>query len=165
MQYYRCGKIMTTHGIKGDLKIKVVSDFDRFYKGSKLYILHNDEYISVVVNKAVDFGKYILVNFEGLQDINLVEKYHLDDIYISEEDREELNDDEYYYSDLIGLEVYNQDNLYRGKVIEVKEMPQCEYLYINLNGYNYYVPFIDEFIISVSDKIVIKEIEGLVREN
>ncbi len=165
MQYYRCGKIMTTHGIKGDLKIKVTSDFDRFYKGSKLYILHNNEYISVVVNKVTDFGKYILVNFEGLQDINLVEKYHLDDIFISEEDRDALNDDEYYYSDLVGLDVFNQDNLYRGKVIEVKEMPQCEYLYINLNGNNYYVPFIDEFIISVSDKIIINEIEGLVREN
>lgn len=165
MQYYRCGKIMTTHGIKGDLKIKVISDFNRFYKGSKLYILHNNEYISVVVNKATDFGKYILVNFEGLQDINLVEKYHLDDIFVSEEDREELSDDEYYYSDLVGLEVYNQNNLYRGKVIEVKEMPQCDYLYINLGSNNYYVPFIDEFIISVSDKIVIKEIEGLVREN
>lgn len=32
MNYYRCGKIMTTHGIKGELKIKVTSDFNRFLR-------------------------------------------------------------------------------------------------------------------------------------
>ena len=30
MNYYRIGKILNTHGLKGDLKIMVVSDFERF---------------------------------------------------------------------------------------------------------------------------------------
>ena len=38
MNYYRCGKIMTTHGIKGELKIKVTSDFNRFFKGRIVYL-------------------------------------------------------------------------------------------------------------------------------
>ncbi|MDE6407914.1 MAG: ribosome maturation factor RimM [Anaeroplasmataceae bacterium] len=165
MEYYRCGKIMTTHGIKGDLKVKVTSDFNRFFKGSKLYIYHNEEYIPVEVEKASDFGKYLLVSFKGLQDINLVSKYHLDEIYVSEEDREALEEDEYYYSDLVGCEVYNQENLFRGVVEEIKEMPQCDYLYISYNNMHYYVPFINEFVLEVTDKIIIQEIEGLIREN
>ncbi|MDE6241035.1 MAG: ribosome maturation factor RimM [Anaeroplasmataceae bacterium] len=165
MEYYRCGKIMTTHGIKGDLKIKVTSDFNRFFKGSKLYIYHNEEYIPVEVEKASDFGKYLLVSFKNLQDINLVSKYHLDEIYVSEEDREELDEDEYYYSDLIGCKVYNQDHVFRGVVEEIKEMPQCDYLYISYNQMHYYVPFINEFVLEVTDKIIIQEIEGLIREN
>ena len=40
MKYFKCGHIMTTHGIKGDLKIKPSTDFDRFYLGSHLFILH-----------------------------------------------------------------------------------------------------------------------------
>ncbi|MDE6661145.1 MAG: ribosome maturation factor RimM [Anaeroplasmataceae bacterium] len=165
MEYYRCGKIMTTHGIKGDLKIKVTSDFDRFFKGSKLYIYHNEEYIPVEVLRASEFGKYLLVTFKDLEDINLVSKYHLDEIYVSEDDRETLDEDEYYYSDLIGLEVYNQDNLYRGVVEEIKELPQCDYLYIAYNNMHYYVPFLNEFVSEITDKIVIQEIEGLIREN
>lgn len=165
MQYYRCGKIMTTHGIKGELKVKVTSDFERFYKGSTLYIYHNEEYIKVVVHSASPFGKYLLVSFEDMLDINLVEKYHLDEIYVSEEDREELEEDEYYYSDLIGCSVYNQNHVYRGVVEEIKEMPQCDYLYISYNNIHYYVPFINEFVLEVSDQIIIQEIEGLIREN
>lgn len=165
MEYYRCGKIMTTHGIKGELKIKVTSDFDRFTKGSKLFILHQEEYVPVVVHHVTEFGKYLLVGFEGLLDINLVSKYHLDEIYIHESDRENLEEDEYYYSDLIGCEVYNQHNQFRGVVEEIKEMPQCDYLYIAYNQMHYYVPFINEFVTEVTDHIIIQEIEGLIREN
>ena len=42
MKYYKCGHIMTTHGLKGALKIKDLSDFDRFYKDSTLYILYKN---------------------------------------------------------------------------------------------------------------------------
>ena len=61
MQYFRCGKIMTTHGIKGDLKVQSYSDFDRFKKGNRLYIKHNNDYVEVIVNKVSAFGKYLLV--------------------------------------------------------------------------------------------------------
>ena len=42
MKYYKCGQILKTHGIKGDLKIKEETDFNRFSKGNTLYILYND---------------------------------------------------------------------------------------------------------------------------
>ena len=166
MKYYRCGKIMTTHGIKGELKVKNLSDFNRFVPGNTLYILHKEEYIPVVVQKASDFGKYVLVSFKDYLDINLVEKFHLDDIFVHEEDRvDELEEEEYYYSSLIGCPVYNQDGEARGIVEEIKELPQCDYLYIAYQHKHYYVPFINEFVLEVTDHIVIKEIEGLIHEN
>ena len=162
MKFYKCGHVMTTHGIKGDLKIKPLTDFDRFFKGSRLYIFHKGNYEEVKVKKASVFGNYYLVSFEGLEDINLVEKYHSDDVYVSELDRaNELDEHEYYYSDLIGLSVINQDGVDRGVVSEIRELPQAEYLVVKYNGKNVLVPFINEFILDVNDKIVIKEIEGL----
>lgn len=164
MNYYKCGHIMTTHGLKGDLKIKNLSDFERFKKGNQLYILHNDEYIPVIVNKVSTYkGDTLLVSFKDLLDINLVEKYHSDDIYVSDTEREadELDGD-YYYSDLVGKNVVNQNGDARGKVLEIKELPQCDYLVVQYNGKNLLVPFIDEFVLDVTDNdIVINEIEGL----
>lgn len=162
MKYYRCGKIMTTHGIKGDLKVLSTSDFDRFKKGSRLYILHQNEYVEVTIKKASPFGKYLLVSFEGLEDINLVEKYHLNEIYIAEEDRDEqLEEDEFYYDDLIGLPVYNEANEERGVVEAIKSLPQCDYLYLLYHGKHYYVPFLNEFVLEITDRIIIHEMEGL----
>lgn len=164
MNYYKCGHIMTTHGLKGDLKIKNLSDFERFKKGNQLYILHNDEYIPVIVNNVSTYkGDTLLVSFKDLLDINLVEKYHSDDIYVSDTEREadELDGD-YYYSDLVGKNVVNQNGDARGKVLEIKELPQCDYLVVQYNGKNSLVPFIDEFVLDVTDNdIVINEIEGL----
>ena len=166
MNYFRVGKILTTHGLKGDVKVQNFSDFDRFYKGAKLFIKHKNEYIPVTVNNSSDYGKGLLVSFVGLLDINLVEKYHSDELFISEDDRvNELELDEYYHTDLIGKEVFNQHGKARGIVKEVKELPQCDYLFVNYNGKNYYIPFMKKFIILVSDKIVINELEGLFNED
>lgn len=51
MNYYRIGKILNTHGLKGDLKIMVVSDFERFNVKDKVYLYYKDEYIPLVVKK------------------------------------------------------------------------------------------------------------------
>jgi len=161
MKYYRCGKILKTHGIKGDLKIQLITDFDRFEVGKRLYILHNNEYIEVKVAKASNFGNYKLVAFEGLLDINLVLKYHGDEIYVSEEDREDL-DDGYYYSDLEGKTLINQNGEERGKVTSIQELPHAIYLVVSYNNKEVMVPFIDEFILDVTDEYIkINEIEGL----
>jgi len=165
MDYFKCGHIMTTHGIKGALKVKNLSDFDRFKKNNKLFILHNDEYIEVIVlDVKKDPKGYLLVTFKDLCDINLVLKYHGDDIYISKDDRSEneLNDNEFYFDELLNKDVYNESGELKGKVIEIRPLPKAYYLVVKTKEKNVLVPFIDEFISEVNDNsIIIKEIEGL----
>lgn len=164
MNYFRVGKILNTHGLKGDLKIKVVSDFDRFYKGAKLYILNNDNYELVTVKDAKDYKDSLLVRFYDLEDINLVLKYKNKEIFISEEDRTDLDDGEYYFTDLIGKDIINQDGKNYGKCIDVEEVPQGYNLVFIVDGKKKRVPFIQGvFIKEVTSKsIIINEIEGLI---
>lgn len=163
MNYYTVGKIMNTHGLKGELKIKVVSDFDRFQKNNRLYILYKDEYIPVYVLNKQDYNQNILVRFKDLEDINLVEKYKGSNIYISEEDQGKLDEGEYYFHELIGLEVINDRADHRGKVVEIREVPQGHLLVVEKeDGKKALIPFRDEFVGKVTkDRIIIKEIEGL----
>jgi len=163
MKYFKCGHIMTTHGLKGALKVKNLSDFDRFHKNSRLYILYKDEYLEVNVKSVSNQDDHLLVTFKDLEDINLVEKYKNTDIYVSELDRvNELDDNEYYYSDLIGKKIINQNNEERGIVKEVREYPVCHYLVISYNDKDVLIPFLEKFIKDVNnDSIIIDEIEGL----
>ncbi len=163
MKYYRVGVIMNTHGLKGDLKVKVYSDFDRFIKGNRLYINYKDEYLPVIVKQKSEYGMNILTRFENLEDINLVEKYKGSTIYISEEDQGTLEDGEYYYHELIGLEVINDRADHRGVCIEVREVPQGHLLVVKKDdGKNALIPFRKEFIQGVTkERIIVKEIEGL----
>ncbi len=160
-EYYRCGKIQKTHGIKGELKIMPLTDFDRFEKGKTLYILHNGNYIEVVVATKREFNDSLLVSFKDLADINLVEKYHGDEIYVHKSEHIKL-DKGYYYDELIDKKVINQFNEERGIVTDIINYPQSDYLEIKINNVKKLVPFIDEFIKEVNDEfIVVNEIEGL----
>ncbi len=162
MEFLNVGQILNTHGLKGELKIKNISDFDRFVAGNTLYILHNNEYVKVVVKSARRQQELYLVLFEGLLDINLVEKYKGDKILISKDDITPLDDGKYYYFELIGKDVYNQDNVKRGVSTSVIEYPKYDMLEVLVDGKKKLIPFIPEFISDVlEDRIIIKEIEGL----
>ena len=162
MEYYRVGKLLSTHGLKGEIKVKVISDFDRFYKGSILYIYHRNEYVKVEVKDSKDYKEGLLVVFKGLEDINLIEKYKGEEIFIAEEDQGELEEG-YYYHELIGKNVYNQDNVLRGVVEGIDEVPQGCLLCVKVDGKIKKIPFVEGVFIKEvkEDSIIINEIEGL----
>ena len=62
----------------------------------------------------------------------------------------------HYYIDVQKTEEVSEEQLVPG---------QAYYLFVNYKGKNYYIPFMKKFIISVSDKITINELEGLFNEN
>lgn len=99
-------KILTTHGIKGNLKIKSFSDNEkRFQKGSKL-LLDGQE---VVVERSFTQKGNLIIKLEGYDDINEVTKFIGHELMIDEKDFMELKEDEFFVFDLIGLEVFEKD--------------------------------------------------------
>lgn len=162
MKYLEVGKIVTTHGIRGEVKIQVITDnLSRFEKGSILYIGEEKEQI-IVDNYRVQ-KNMVLLSFNGITNINDVLKYINKMIYV---DIDEVRDeDEIYYDDLIDCIVFVEEQVI-GVVSDVIEVPQGEILQIKKqNGKNVLVPFVDEFIVEVdikNKKIIIDPIEGLI---
>ena len=98
-------EIVTTHGVRGNLKIKSLSDYEkRFENGAKLLI--GDE--EVTVESSFDQKGLKVIKFEEYDDINDVLKFVGKDITIEDSDLGKLDDDEYYVFSLIGLEVKSQ---------------------------------------------------------
>ena len=76
MKYIRIGKMINTHGIKGEAKIYSYSDFDdeRYAKGNTVWMKHGDEMIPLTVKTYRVHKGFLLVSFEELKDINPVEQ-------------------------------------------------------------------------------------------
>ena len=146
MDYIYIGKIVSTHGIKGELKI--ISDFfekDKiFKKGFKLYLtpLYHEE----VINTYRAHKNYDMVTFDGYNDINDVLKYIGMGVYIKRSDLD-LKEDEYLLNDLIGYEVY-EDSKLLGKVSSISFNNN---VLLKIDD-KFYIPFIDEFIEKVDVK-------------
>lgn len=156
---YLVGKIVGTHGIKGELKVITDSSFDRLAKGNIVYI--NDKEVKITSNRL--HKNYNLITINDLYDINKVLDYVGKDIYVLH-NRDELNYGEYYYEDLIGLRCFDSKNNYIGNIIDLQEVPQGLILEISSDKKTILVPYVKEFIkeIDIEQSIVlINEIEGL----
>ncbi len=158
------GKIVNTHGIKGELRI--VSDFQ--YKD----VIFQPSFILLVGKKReplkiISYRKhknYDMVVFDGINDINDALPYKNEDVYIN---RDDLKIDGYINEDLIGLDVYSKDK-YIGKVKNIINNGAHEILVIDNNTITNLVPLVDEFINQIdieNKKVFINEIEGLINEN
>ena len=161
MDYIEVGKIVNTHALKGEVKIKSSTTFDRFKENNSLYL--GDDKILVKVKKHRKDENFDYCIFYDYEDINLILPYKNKSLYIKESDLEALDEDEYYIKDLIGKKVYNEANTFIGIVRYVSEYPANYMLEVEKeNKKIVLIPFRKEFVISVNENIIIHEIEGLV---
>ncbi len=159
------GVITSTHGIKGEVKVKSDTSFDRFSVGNKLFIKKNGLTKEIIINSHRVHKGYDLITFNDLRNINDVLEYVGCEIYVDVSEFDELEDGEFYFDDLIGLNVYDDEGALLGKVIDINEVPQGIILELKkLDNSKAYIPFVDEFIKEINleeEKIVITPIEGL----
>lgn len=161
MEYINIGKIVTTHGIKGELRI--LSDFEykkeAFKVGNKLCLGNEkteEEIKSYRVHK-----NYDMITFKGYDNINQVLKYKNYKVYINKED---LRIDGYLDTDYIGLEVYMNDKMI-GRIINVIKIPNNSLFEIEDDVKKFYIPNNKDLIEKIdmkNKKIFIKYIEGLI---
>ena len=162
------GKIINTHGLKGEVKIRSYSDFDaeRYAKGNTVYIQSEGEYLPFVTATFRMHKGYPLVSFLNYQDINLIEKYRDCSVFIDRNTRKPLKKGEYYRDELVGLKAVDEDDQEIGEVTAVEETFGAQNnLRISRKGDNdVLVPYIPEFIRKVDldqRRIVIHVEEGL----
>lgn len=160
----KIGQIIGTHGIKGEVKIFSNTDFadERYAAGNTVYLENQHQRIELEVESHRVHKKMDLVKFVGLDSINDVEKYKGFDVFANQED--DLEDGEYYYTDLIGCRVEDQQGNDLGKVISILEMPTQDVLEIEDENGTYMIPYVDAFIVEEdieNERIIVSLIEGM----
>jgi 16S rRNA processing protein RimM len=157
MEFINIGKIVNTHGIKGELRI--LSDFRHkdkvFKKGMKFYVGKEKEEFTV---NSYRFHKiFDMVTFNGFNNINEVLYLKGRSVYINKEDLV-LDDGEVYIEDLIGYDVIIGEKVL-GKVTGVMYNSKANDI---LKVGDILIPYVKDLIIKIEDnKIYYKEIGGL----
>lgn len=168
--YYVIGTIVSTHALKGEVKIYSTTDFkeERYKVGNKLFIERAKQMIEVKIKSYRRHKEFDLVSFENYNNINDVLELIKCKVYVHESQLQDLELDEFYYHELIDSLVYNEDNLV-GKVIDVVNYGASDILIIrNEDNKEIMIPFVDEFVKEIDSKnkkIHIEVIEGLLGEN
>lgn len=153
------GNITSTHGIKGELKIK--SDFEYkervFQKNFTIYI----DFEPHIITSYRPHKQFDMITIDEIYDINKIYKYVKKDVYIKKEDLK-LNKLEYLYQDLIGLDII-EDKKFYGKVKDIRKNPIP---LLEVKGKtNILIPLVDEYIKKIDLEkgyIIVEGVQSLI---
>ena len=162
MKYVLIGKLVNTHGLKGE--VRILSDFrykDRvFIPNMKIYIgkEKKEETISTYRHHKI----FEMITMESYNDINEVLKYKGEYVFINREDLV-LKENEYLDTDLINLNVYI-DNKLIGQVKKIEKYSKNELFVVKGQEKDYLIPYNFDIIkISLKEKrIDVENINGLI---
>ena len=161
MKYLYLGKIVNTHGIKGELRI--LSNIDKkdiiFIPGRKIYIGNN--YDEEIINTYRYHKIYDMVTLKGYNDINEVLKYKGKKVYINKEDLN-LKEDDYLLEELIDCNIIYNSNIL-GKIVEIVYNNSNILLKVTGNK-NFYIPVKGNYIekVNINNKeVIVKDVESL----
>ena len=136
---------------------------DSFKKGNILYILKDNKYEEIKVSSVRYHQNFVLITINDLNNINDVLKYVGCNIYTDK--HEELEEGHYYFDDLIGCTVFDEDKNKIGEVVDIMENPTQNLLEVDTGKKIALIPFVAEFIKDVDIKnktIIVHIIEGLI---
>ena len=122
-RWFNVGKIVNTHGIKGEVRVISKTDFaeERYKPGNTLYLFAEGaaEPIKVTVSAHRLHKQFHLLQFKEMPSLNEVEHLRNMVIKVPEEDLGELEEDEFYFHEIIGCEVVSEDGELIGTVKEI----------------------------------------------
>ncbi|WP_108669720.1 ribosome maturation factor RimM [Peribacillus acanthi] len=170
-KWFNVGKIVNTHGIKGEIRVISKTDFadERYKPGNKIFIFSDDQGkqapIEVTIASHRQHKNFDLLTFEGFYNVNEVEKFKNSLLKVPESFLGELEEGEYYFHEIIGCSVETTEGEELGKIKEILTPGANDVWVINgKNGKEILIPFIQDVVKNVdinSKKIIIDPMEGL----
>jgi 16S rRNA processing protein RimM len=164
MEFFDVGQILATHGLNGEVKVGVITDFpdQRFAPGSKLYLADSKRQLTVKSGRP--FKQFWLVTFEEIGDIDEAQKLRGQKLVVSEKDQQALPAGSYYYHDILGCSVYENGHLL-GKVTDI-EAPGANDIWqvTEKSGQTFWLPYIPSVVKNVDiagQRIDVELMEGL----
>ena len=156
LQYVQAGEIVTTHGVRGEVKVlcwlddpEMLCEFDRCRIDGKEFTIEQCR-----VQKTCNLVKLSGVDcMEAAQAMRgkIIELY-----------RKDIDDEVIFAAELIGVEVFC-DGVSIGKIKDVLDYPGNS-VYVVKGEHEYMIPAVKQFILSTDvdgDRMEVKLIEGM----
>ena len=167
MELFKIGKIINTHGIKGEVKVQQHTDFmERFDKGNIVFIQKDGtDWKPLTIRSSRTHKNNILLQFESYETLHDVEPLKNELLYIKEEQLTPLEEDEFYYFEIIGLEVETTDGEYIGRIDHILSPGANDgWVVKTKNNKEILIPYIEPVVKEVhieEKKVIIEPMEGL----
>ncbi len=159
-----CGKIVNTHGLRGEVKVLYYTDGPAFFDEVKTVYLPSGEAFPLSgyrVNKGA-----VLLRLRGVDTVEQAEKLVGLELSVSRKELPPLPEGRFYIADILGMTVVTDEGRDLGKVVDVFKTGAND-VYTVRGDKEYLIPVIDEVVLSTdltARKITIKPLKGLLED-
>ena len=141
------GKVLKAHGLKGEFKISLFDLSPKFLlEGINLWFYEDNCYQNYKLEKLRGSSKNIIVKLSEINDRNNVVAFLNKKIFLSKNDYPEPDKNNYHLSDLINLEIFDENNNNYGFVCDTIKLPGNNVLIFKYKNREIMVPIVDYFI-------------------
>ena len=142
------GKIVKPQGVNGELKVYPNDNNLNQYKNiSKIYL----DGIEIAVKKWVVRSGFFYLTLPNCKDRNSAELYRGKDVYVDEE-QIVLNPNTYFTDDIIGCEIYDENDNYISTVLDIENYGATDIFVVLEDGRQLMVPFVTKIFYSIDPK-------------
>ena len=161
------GQIVNTFGIKGMVKVKpFTDDIRRFDELKNVYVERKDNQMEYEIEEVKYHKDMVLIKFKGIDKIEQAELLRNSYLSISRDSVEELEEGRYYIVDMLGLEVYTDEQILLGTLEDIFNTGSNDiYVVKNKEGKQILLPAIQDVIKQIdmeNKKIIVHLLPGLI---
>ena len=166
-QLLQGGVITQTHGVHGEVKVfPTTDDPERFLNLKYVFLDTGREKMKLTIQSVKFFKQFVILKFKGINNINDIEKYKRCPLLVDRENAVELEEDEYFISDMIGMNVLTEDGEILGTLKDVIETGANDVYIVNSKEHGeVLIPAIKECILDVNVKegrMLVHLMDGLI---
>ncbi|NLY49552.1 MAG: 16S rRNA processing protein RimM [Firmicutes bacterium] len=147
--YVTVAKVMSAHGVRGEFKLLLLTDFpERIRKLKKVYLIQGEEvrgpYTVASARLAADKAILRLQEISSREEAAALKGW---EVAVVKSEAVKLPPGHYYHFQLIGLPVYTEEGEYLGKVSRVIDLPSNDvYVVTDASGEEVLLPATREIV-------------------
>jgi 16S rRNA processing protein RimM len=164
------GKIVRTHGVHGKLRVAYYNeDKASFLSYQEVFLRNSDRHLgSLEIVEAKVHRKFILVQFKGIENLDEAERLVGATVLVKKVALPQLEEGEYYWTDLIGMEVATPEGECLGRLSQIIPTGGTDVFVVKQGEREILLPANEErieHIDTASRRIVVSLLEGLVSDD
>jgi len=141
------GKITKVRGLKGQMKVYPLTDFpEQFAELDGVYVDSGDSWKAYQISKASFSGNQIFLNFKGVDTPEEAGALVGSEIYMEDELRMELPQDNFYFDEIEGFKVISAAGEEIGVLVDVYHFPASDTLAVDRKGREVLIPFVKALV-------------------
>lgn len=165
-EYIVIGKITRTHGLFGNVKVLPTTNVGEVFSNLKRVFIKDevrDGVYRVTVQRIKKVGKEYLLKIEGIDSLEKAKKIVGLHLAVKREDLPKLKTGEYYFYQLLNVEVYNETGERIGTVIDIIETGSNDVAVVKSDDAEILIPMTKECVVEFEPqkKLVVRLLEWM----